>query len=471
MKLPSGITRAVNEDRRERLTAIAVPLMSASVALTLVLASPAFASSSAGLLLSSSSSSSSPVQIVPQKTRSRRRKGTATASSVQQLLTFDEFPVDDVITNQYEPDGVLFSGASAEQVPEIVEDNADPTSPILAGSESFLGPIHAKFVVPTTTTPTTVSNLSLDVGYIDEPGSTKVVIDTTTGPEEILPEEVGINSVETSAPNITGFSVEEVEEDPNGFGIDNLAFTGPEAPPPPAPPAPPSQICSKYLEIDSRGSGETAGVLSPPAEEFYTALEGQLGYSHAVGIKSNPYSAVGVFSLTHFSQDLNGLGALIHSSWIGAYKASVDKGKKDLNAIIKSQVDACSATKLILIGYSQGAQITGDVFQKLSLTVQKHIAAVVLFGDPEYNHEDKAVDQDQPPDRSRNGSLGTRPKFLTTSGTMVLSYCQIYDPVCQWRLPLWAYDKYKLSQHKEYWGDNDSPADQAATVVAELVTK
>ncbi|MGA8745413.1 MAG: cutinase family protein [Solirubrobacterales bacterium] len=374
----------------------------------------------------------------------------------------------EVITNQYEGKGVIFSGASGEEEPLIKEDEDSPTSPVLAPSWEFQGPIHAQFVIPGTTTQATVSNLSMDIGYIDDPDSTKLVVETTTGPIELYAEEEGTDFLESSATNITGFSIEEVSEEEAGYGIDNVAFTGPEAPPPPPPPPPAAHNCSKYLEIDSRGSGEKAGILSPPGEEVYIALEGQLGYGHEVGIETNPYSAVGVFSWTGIKQDLNGFGALIHKGQIGAYKASVREGTKDLSAIISSQISGCSSTRLILVGYSQGAQVTGDVYQELSPKAQQHVAAVALFGDPLYNHTDKAADK--PPNRLRNGTLGTRPKFPTGHGIAeVFSYCQIYDPVCQWRIPWWAYVRYRLNQHKEYWGDNDAPADQAGVAVARLL--
>jgi hypothetical protein len=164
-----------------------------------------------------------------------------------ETITFEDYGEQTPITNQYEPEGIVFSGASAFEPPFIAWDDISATNPVLSGNPRFHGPIHAEFVAPGTPLPTTVDGLSLLVGYIDDPDSVTLTVTTTTGSETIVADQYGFNELESSASNITGFSVEETGFDEEGFEIDNVSFTpgappvvAPPAPPPaPAPPAPP----------------------------------------------------------------------------------------------------------------------------------------------------------------------------------------------------------------------------------------
>jgi predicted esterase len=137
----------------------------------------------------------------------------------------------------------------------------------------------------------------------------------------------------------------------------------------------------------------------------------------------------------HPSEIDHGIELLLHKNDAPAYHQSEHEGEVDLTKIIQSQLAGSCAnqTKIILLGYSQGAQATGNVYQDLPAAQAKHIAAIVLFGDPFYNHKDKAADQ---PPRSLDGALGTRPEFEPSKTTDVLSYCNPKDPICQWRLPV-----------------------------------
>lgn len=158
-----------------------------------------------------------------------------------QTLTFEDYGEGTPITNQYEPDGIIFSGASPSEPPFIAWDDSSSTNPVLSGNPLFHGPIHGEFVAPGTPLPTTVDGLSMEVGFIDDPGSVTLTVDTTTGTETIVASEFGFDELESAASNITGFTVEETSFESEGFEIDNVSFT-PGAPPvvaPPPPPAPP----------------------------------------------------------------------------------------------------------------------------------------------------------------------------------------------------------------------------------------
>lgn len=166
---------------------------------------------------------------------------TADANFVgSQTLTFEDYGEGTPITTQYEAEGIIFSGASPDEPPFIAWDTASSTNPVLSGDPRFHGPIHGEFVSPGTPLPTTVDGLAMEVGYIDDPGSVQLSVITTTGTETITADQYGFNYLESNAPNIIGFSVEETGFDSEGFEIDNVSFTpgAPPTPPPPPPPAP-----------------------------------------------------------------------------------------------------------------------------------------------------------------------------------------------------------------------------------------
>lgn len=152
----------------------------------------------------------------------------AEALSGNQLgtITFSEFPDGTSITNQYQPSGIDFGGDS----PFITQDGANPTSPVLSGSPLFFGTITGTFVNPDGS-PRTVDNFSLDVGFIDTPGSTEVVAFGSGGNtiDTVPIEDTGIVNVSVAVSGIASFAVEPVDPgnpDPAGWAIDNVTFPG-----------------------------------------------------------------------------------------------------------------------------------------------------------------------------------------------------------------------------------------------------
>jgi Cutinase len=184
--------------------------------------------------------------------------------------------------------------------------------------------------------------------------------------------------------------------------------------------------CAAYGVIDSRGSGEPAGELSPPR----AAVAAELRMRHPglrVADYWNPYPAVGLKNDPR--QWLNAIGAGSHIEPLGAYHGSVADGEQWLRQFVPHEAHRCPATKLILVGYSQGAQVTGGVDQRnLTDGVKRHIAATLLFGDPYFNPRDRGADHGNY-DHDRSGALGKRPSFARD--TKVRSLCHRRDPVCQ----------------------------------------
>ena len=193
------------------------------------------------------------------------------------FITFDEFEEETVVTDQYAPEGVVFSGPSEEEEPEIAYDESNPTTPVLSGTPDSTDRSRPDSSSPEPRPQAVVNGLAVDVGFLDDPGDVHLVIHTVEGDEVLTPEEFGINTMESEATDITGFTVEEDGEEEAGFAIDNLTFDPgvalPPPPPPPPPPLPsptpapvatPAPSCAPYLLIDSRGSGEPIGELSHP---------------------------------------------------------------------------------------------------------------------------------------------------------------------------------------------------------------
>jgi hypothetical protein len=190
---------------------------------------------------------------------------------------------------------------------------------------------------------------------------------------------------------------------------------------------------------------------------------------------ANPYSAVGVFSWD-WRQIANGAGAITKLSGLGlgAYHDSVVQGEGLLSAKLHSLIRTCGGkTAIVLAGYSQGAQVTADVFQRdLSDAERSHVSALVLFGDPYFNGGDRAVDRGSFSGR-RDGVLGRRTKFASQGSTLILSYCHSHDPICQgffFRVgPTRTLDPGALTtqQHKNYTSFGE-PEDAAAQIAARI---
>ena len=234
--------------------------------------------------------------------------------------------------------------------------------------------------------------------------------------------------------------------------------------------------CPSAVVLASRGSGDKLGKdkgMGAPGLAFYAALK---KLDPQVQAWPNPYNAVGIFSWFDPRKDINGLGAITKTSGlkVGAYHDSVVGGENDLRTRIASTAAVCGTkTEVVLVGYSQGAQVTADVYQRSLTAAQRaQIAAVVLFGDPYFNGGDRTVDRGSFSGR-RDGVLGKRSRF-GSGGTLVLSYCHSHDPVCQGvfvRLgPTRTLDPGALTfaQHKNYTKFGEPQA--AAALVAKLLT-
>jgi RHS repeat-associated protein len=139
-------------------------------------------------------------------------------------ITFSELSSGTIVYNQYSPQGVEFSGPDVGAPVFVADDSADPGTPALSGSPLYEGPIYGVFVKPGTSMPVAVDNFSINVGYIDDPGSTQVVAYSTHGIQVLPADYSGYGTITTTIGDVYSFVVEEVAFESAGFTADDLMF-------------------------------------------------------------------------------------------------------------------------------------------------------------------------------------------------------------------------------------------------------
>jgi len=153
--------------------------------------------------------------------------GPGWGGELDTILRFSEVPLGTYVSGQYASAGILFSGDN----PFTTMDGSNSTSPVLSGSPIFQGAIEGIFV-NADGTPRTERGFSLDIGFIDDPGS--VVVDAFAADGSLVvsvpADGIGIGNVEVSTPEldnvIASFIVHTVYAEAAGFAIDNLRFGG-----------------------------------------------------------------------------------------------------------------------------------------------------------------------------------------------------------------------------------------------------
>ena len=165
-------------------------------------------------LAQSTSPNPDPLAAVPQTLE--------TAGDPAEIITFSEFPVGTFISDQYSDRGIIFGGDN----PFISTDAANPTSPVLSGSPRFFGAIAGDFVAPVDgATPAIVESFSLDAGFFDELGSTRIEWFEPDGQKlgQRTNSQNGIESFLIEGGNIASWRISIQENEPAGYAIDNFS--------------------------------------------------------------------------------------------------------------------------------------------------------------------------------------------------------------------------------------------------------
>jgi hypothetical protein len=147
------------------------------------------------------------------------------------LITFDEFPLDTVISNQYAPLGVVFlPGDVTPRLPQISMNGAMPTMPVLRPTGEpdfyvFQGDFYIQF-------PTPVVDVKFISGYWDTVGTG--IIDVYGPYGNLLASlsntTTGVNTTDLSALGKIGKIYFNTVADGAGADFDNLSFSPIPAP-------------------------------------------------------------------------------------------------------------------------------------------------------------------------------------------------------------------------------------------------
>ena len=148
------------------------------------------------------------------------------ASLFSNTISFN-FPVGTAIGNQYQNEGIIFGGSGAH----IIQDGSSPNSPVLSGTPDFDGDITGQFVEPGTSNLLPVFMMIFDIGGFDEVGAVRM--------EFFDPEGNALFDFVNDRPNFVRYAVRggnkgigswrfsNIPGEPDGFGIDDVAFTTP----------------------------------------------------------------------------------------------------------------------------------------------------------------------------------------------------------------------------------------------------
>jgi hypothetical protein len=152
-----------------------------------------------------------------------QRQGLVSLAAVPGAITFGEYALGTHIGTQYANRGIVFAGDD----PYIWTDGANPTSPVLSGSPLYRGAIEGRFVDPSDgTTPTIVQSFSLDAGYFDEIGSTRIEWFDPSGKKlgQRTNTHYGIERFDIEGGNIARWRISIILTEPAGYAIDNVSL-------------------------------------------------------------------------------------------------------------------------------------------------------------------------------------------------------------------------------------------------------
>jgi hypothetical protein len=210
------------------------------------------------------------------------------------------------------------------------------------------------------------------------------------------------------------------------------------------------RYCPKVMYIAVRGSGQnpyddagTAGYaygLGDRGKRVWDNVKAQLGLGSAA------IPARGVFypaDAIAFSKIFWG------AAQVKTYNISRDSGVENLTSQLNNLASPriCPSTRTIVFGYSQGADVVGQVWQgnKLTTAARTNIVYLLMFADPQHNPFENWAGSvvNRPLSATYLGSLrgviGLRPTLSSTWKTyqppattsrILASWCSEYDDVC-----------------------------------------
>lgn len=178
--------------------------------------------------------------------------------------------------------------------------------------------------------------------------------------------------------------------------------------------------CATVAIIGARGSGQPhtqSGVITdfgPQLSAVSKATAARLNSRHTVRYIGIPYQAVNVKNAEAVK-----------------YNASVKDGVNRMTTYLVGTARSCPNTKIVLAGYSQGAQVARTVAGNLSNALASRVA-VLLLADPKRNFNDGTygLELNFGSGAVSNGVLKAGKVLPTNIRTHVIVVCYTKDPVC-----------------------------------------
>jgi cutinase len=178
--------------------------------------------------------------------------------------------------------------------------------------------------------------------------------------------------------------------------------------------AAPGSGCAQVAIITARASGEA------PGEGITGAL---------------------VTQIVNSSNQTVSRASVSYPATLTNYASSSAQGESALRTQLTNEVNSCPSTKVVLLGYSQGAQVVEDMFSgggggllgattaPLSTSITSHVAAVATFGDPRHV-AGQAVDLGTARTNGLFPRSATQDTALNAAAARIQAYCDANDEFC-----------------------------------------
>jgi acetylxylan esterase len=200
-----------------------------------------------------------------------------------------------------------------------------------------------------------------------------------------------------------------------GLAAASLAAAAPAMAAPKAPATASTAACPAVLEIVARASTEAAG----------TGVIGSL----ADDVQGDVNATVGI-------------EAVVYPATLQNYSSSVGQGDTAMEADVTNALSSCPGEKIILLGYSQGAQVVGDTLAggggtslgdaetaPISSTAAASVIAAIQFGDPRHQPNLSPIDLGTDPGAQGIFAVESN-QSRAAFGTILRSWCDTGDPFC-----------------------------------------
>lgn len=242
--------------------------------------------------------------------------------------------------------------------------------------------------------------------------------------------------------------------------------------------------CKDAKVIFARGSGGQVGQT----DEFVKFRD---GLKERLSLGDNAFYELGDGGRGGYQYPAVGIGDWSNGNLIGAafssgmandYGHSVEEGVNELKAYLGNLHLDCPATKIVLGGYSQGAQVMGQSLDQLSPEIRSKVTFVALFGDPKLYLPEGGVQLAapfDPPPACKNGrvaspwrrniencwiyhgALGARKPYLPQDMIQkVGAWCVTGDPICG------SFENIHIPSYHDQYREADGPIDQATYEIA-----